>query len=462
MARPLGVHVIGAGYGESIILEMPNGGVGVIDCFAPRLGATTRDERLLANPTLRFLVHHLGADALAFLAFTHPHEDHGRGLTHLLAEFQDHIAWIWVFPSFQTIALERWFAASLDGGRRLPIERLLDEPPGSFSLELARFREQVHQQCQRDRPGRARFRSFCGYRSFLIDGEPIHVRFLGPNDDLVRQYERDLDDNLRDLVSEEVTAGVSRLVVHPEWRPDAINHNRISPALLVEYGQTRILLGGDMEQAAWEVRLADSEEPPPRWHCHLVKISHHGSPTGPPQVLYRLLRRPRGKLPLGVLTPYNRNVSPLPSAVGLRLIHPHVANVWTTNREEARLALSLQRDPGPKPDAIPDRWLVLLAANPDLWKAFAPELCAPASDGESLDAVPADLLPELEATPELVSLLHPRLRRRWLRSLLPETTAPETDCRVSFYFNDRGQELTSRRHVGANAGLIEEEDFAAP
>src|SRR3954452_21250288 len=153
MVRPLGVHVIGAGYGESIVLEMPNGGVGVIDCFAPRLKATTRDERLQANPTLGFLVNHLGAHSLAFLAFTHPHEDHGRGLTHLLEEFRDHIGWIWVFPSFQTIALERWFAASLDGGRRLPIERLLDEPPGSFSLELARFREQVHQQCQRDRPG---------------------------------------------------------------------------------------------------------------------------------------------------------------------------------------------------------------------------------------------------------------------------------------------------------------------
>lgn len=31
----LTVHVIGSGKGESIILQMPNGEWGVVDCYAP-------------------------------------------------------------------------------------------------------------------------------------------------------------------------------------------------------------------------------------------------------------------------------------------------------------------------------------------------------------------------------------------------------------------------------------------
>jgi hypothetical protein len=332
MAHALGIHVIGAGYGESIVIQMPHGGVGVIDCFAPRLRADNRAERLQANPTLRFLVDQVRTPRLSFLGFTHPHEDHGRGLTHLLEEYRDRIDWIWVFPTFQVIALERWFAAVRERDVRLPIERLLDEPPGSFFRELVRFRELVDQQCRRTNPQRARFRFFCDRKSFSIQGEPIRIHFLGPSDDLVRRYEGDLADNLRHLVEQQEVDGEIRLVVPSEWSPDAINHNRISPALLIEYGSTRVLLGGDMECQAWQSVLEEvAEEESCPLSCHFIKISHHGSPTGPPDTLYRRLARKSGKRPLAVLTPYNRNVSPLPSIEGLGTIRPRVESLLATN-----------------------------------------------------------------------------------------------------------------------------------
>ncbi len=34
MPDVLGIHIIGGGYGESIVLELPNGKVGVLDCFS--------------------------------------------------------------------------------------------------------------------------------------------------------------------------------------------------------------------------------------------------------------------------------------------------------------------------------------------------------------------------------------------------------------------------------------------
>jgi hypothetical protein len=127
MPKALGIHVIGVGFGESVVLELPNGRIGVIDCCAPRLKASSREERLRANPTLRFLVNDLRATALAFLGFTHPHEDHGRGLSHLLEEFHGRIERIWVFHGFHDVALERHFRARKEEvGRRLPGKRLLD------------------------------------------------------------------------------------------------------------------------------------------------------------------------------------------------------------------------------------------------------------------------------------------------------------------------------------------------
>jgi hypothetical protein len=60
----LAVHVIGPGYGESIVLHLPDGSVGVIDTFAARHGRP---------PTLGFLRSHFPpATPVRFLAVTPP------------------------------------------------------------------------------------------------------------------------------------------------------------------------------------------------------------------------------------------------------------------------------------------------------------------------------------------------------------------------------------------------------
>src|SRR5688500_14036107 len=105
MAGALGIHVIGEGFGESIVLEMPGGKVGVIDCFCRRLKARSAPERLAANPTLRLLRGRLRATRLAFVALTHPHEDHGRGLSHLLEDYSNRIDEVWMFVGFELVYL---------------------------------------------------------------------------------------------------------------------------------------------------------------------------------------------------------------------------------------------------------------------------------------------------------------------------------------------------------------------
>lgn len=88
----LTIHVIGAGKGESILLQMPNNAWGIVDCYARSI----RDSS--TNPTLRFLSRN-NVQSLQFLCLTHPHEDHFRGVTHLLTEYEGRIREIWRFPA---------------------------------------------------------------------------------------------------------------------------------------------------------------------------------------------------------------------------------------------------------------------------------------------------------------------------------------------------------------------------
>lgn len=82
----LELHVIGGAKGEAVIVRLPEGGWGVIDCFA----ASLRDES--ANPVLRFL-RERGITELEFLCLTHPHDDHFRGMAQLLKQFRVRSFW---------------------------------------------------------------------------------------------------------------------------------------------------------------------------------------------------------------------------------------------------------------------------------------------------------------------------------------------------------------------------------
>src|SRR4051812_33928138 len=82
----LTVHVLGAAKGESIILHLPSGQWGVVDCYA---GSVANPQ---TNPTFQFLKSQ-GVTELEFLCLTHPHDDHYRGMSQLLESFSIRSFW---------------------------------------------------------------------------------------------------------------------------------------------------------------------------------------------------------------------------------------------------------------------------------------------------------------------------------------------------------------------------------
>jgi glyoxylase-like metal-dependent hydrolase (beta-lactamase superfamily II) len=114
--RSLGVHVINAGVGESIVIECPDGQWGVIDCYAR---STTDPD---TNPTVRFL-RERAVNRLEFVCLTHPHADHYRGLRQLLELFT--VRQFWRFGAFSQADLrllqkyyELWADGEGDPGER--------------------------------------------------------------------------------------------------------------------------------------------------------------------------------------------------------------------------------------------------------------------------------------------------------------------------------------------------------
>ncbi len=138
----IGVHILGSGYGESIVLELPNGKIGVVDTYTHRVGLEDAAEFAEANPTIRFLEQY-PTNRLAFLAITHAHEDHCRGLYQLLEYFTGRIDELWLFQGFDSVALDKYLSTVSKYGMRFPIEPIKEELPGSFAVEYMQARNKV-------------------------------------------------------------------------------------------------------------------------------------------------------------------------------------------------------------------------------------------------------------------------------------------------------------------------------
>jgi competence protein ComEC len=84
--RPLKIHVLDVGHGDTIILEMPKGAnetiFGVVDCVK-------------YDSVVKQYLDKLGAKHLAFVVATHPHDDHISGIEALLRAYQGKVGEFW-------------------------------------------------------------------------------------------------------------------------------------------------------------------------------------------------------------------------------------------------------------------------------------------------------------------------------------------------------------------------------
>jgi len=296
----LAIHVFGAGKGESIVLNLPNGKWGVVDCFA----GSSADAS--TNPVLQFL-HDQGVEQLEFLCLTHPHDDHYKGMSQLLETFPVRYFW----PS-----------AGLSGKhfsqlvQYLQVEALGTAQPSDeeSALEFAKIFGLVKRKRTNQNPPLREQIPGPTVQLYPVPFDPsaeFQIIGLAPSGDQAARY----NEGLLRCFDEQ---GVIRRPLSPE------HHNIISSALLIVFGQTRIVLGGDVERDGWRDAIRDMGAD--YLAAHAVKVSHHGSANGYCEGLWPTFAS-RGR-PTGVVTAYISQS--LPRRTALEEIAQHTDRLLTT------------------------------------------------------------------------------------------------------------------------------------
>jgi hypothetical protein len=89
------------------------------------------------------------------------------------------------------------------------------------------------------------------------------------------------------------------------------DHNLVSIGLLVEFGDTRVILGGDVEGPSWEDVCCDF--PKQRLSADAIKVSHHGSSNGYIDGIWETFSA--RKKPIAVVVPYRHFSLPSPHVI---------------------------------------------------------------------------------------------------------------------------------------------------
>lgn len=421
----LTIHVIGPGFGECIVIELPDGQVGVVDSFCSRH----------ADPPVLDFLRTLKPEPtrLQFVALTHPHADHCMGMHRYFKKYL--VEEFWVFHSFLQHTCSGFYKAMKEKGALDAVEKALDLCSGSVWAESLNLWKAAHENSGLVKPECL----LAGGCSRLCGGKVV-AKFLTPNGVGKWRYENSLASAAQRLVEDGP-------ILNPNWDPGGLPHNQASGAILFEYGATRILLMADAEDELWR-DLIEKEGDRPLLKAHFIKGSHHGSTNGYNAKIYDCVA---DEDTVVVLTPFNRHEHPLPTREGVERLLPHVKEVFCTNAIEARRSSDLHwKHAGSAPTpAMPPRWAVDCQDDPGLLSLLAAEQAKRPYEPERV-RVPRRWLRDCQQQPKLIQLLRDELRNHRVVGPRPGLT---DEFRVTFRFDDEGKVL--EREAGWGVGRLE-------
>jgi beta-lactamase superfamily II metal-dependent hydrolase len=274
-AGQLSILVFGPGHGEAIVVILPDATLGVID-------GCREDER--DDPVRAFINEWRSTHGgrLRFVALTHPHADHYGGLGRLIDTYTNGIHQVWHTP--------------LAGGRYadayLQIERIRQENPDYVpGTEDFKGLARVFHAISSRTPDSIQHMQRGDYETVLFRqrmGSPwLKIECVAP-------FHGDLNVAQMDLL-----ATLRRAVAEGEPANPSHDPNRTSAALLLSWGDSRVLLGGDLLCGngvfqGWRRAAPDIEGP-----VQVIKVAHHASEAAQD---WDLLKRLEPKL--AIVTPF--------------------------------------------------------------------------------------------------------------------------------------------------------------
>jgi hypothetical protein len=268
----LKVHVLNAYQGDSILIEFPNNIWGVVD--------SNRKHKHAPVPALEFLkkMEKLNRiDKIAFIALTHPHFDHFRGLCNIIETFREKIDRFWDFGVKVKPIANYFYRIYRDDEEK----QRADEFYELYNLIL-------EIRTERQSEGKRFYDNCSSFKLMLTLSPNIDVIALSPSGDDQQDYMSKI--SLYD--ADKLPSGLRGL-----------DHNQISSILLIRFYQHFIILGSDADKKIWGRILRDERRislrdvslmvrPADCLKSEIVKVSHHGSTTSLHPELWQTLSIP--------------------------------------------------------------------------------------------------------------------------------------------------------------------------
>lgn len=292
--------LLGPGYGESIVLHVGNGVWVLVDsCVTPNgiPKALEYLESLDLNPE----------HAVAMIVATHWHDDHIRGMAHLV-EVCNMAAFCCA-----SVFCEKEFLTLVGA---LADRHLFTVGSGVNEM----YRVFSHLRREDTKPTLA----LANRRIFAHDG--CEIWSLSPDDAVFIDFLKSLD-------SCSPREGQTKI------RLPSLSPNTVAVALWVCVDDIVVLLGSDLEKRGWAYILQQKARPAGR--ASAFKVPHHGSANADePGVWERMLESD----PVAVLTPWHRGGRILPSSRDVQRTLSYTETAYTTANAVSVLPSRARRD----------------------------------------------------------------------------------------------------------------------
>lgn len=283
------VSIVGTGKGESVVVNFCNRLVGIVDCCEEILPRKEHWREGMLGQVLAKCPD----PVFAFIVLTHPHLDHFAGMDRLFKAVAREVKRVCLFQGVTEYELAELFRVQ----RATP---QIGKTPYKFYQRFKTVLEVFERELstyQRLRASDAltlldlRFRS----GDQAVD---VRVRCLSPSADDCRTFMQQ--------------ARTSSVLAMGLGSSASLRQacNSVSVVTVIDFGGTRILLGADAEHSTWNQILRKNSLTDLR--SNLLKVSHHGSPTGMNAALAAALSKGRGgaENTVAVVTPAFRHQLP--------------------------------------------------------------------------------------------------------------------------------------------------------
>ncbi len=284
----LEVHLLGGSRGESVVIKLPDDRWGVVDCYTD---AITEPD---TNPTIQFL-RARGVKTLLFVCLTHAHDDHFLGMVKLIEEFKP--AEFWRFGCLAPPHIAKLMqynslrAKEAVGAKKAELTRSMQE-----LFEILKIAERAA------KGGMIRPNPLTSLKTIYPlprdEARDLKIECLAPSGPQVARYH----EVIINCVGPDEQ--IAKEVRHSE-------HNEVSVVLKITYGETVVILGGDLEKAGWEEVVREYGEA--NLKALAVKVSHHGSENGYCHGLWRHFTV--GGKTIAMIAPQHRHKLPRPAAL---------------------------------------------------------------------------------------------------------------------------------------------------